>query len=719
MATGGEAKLAIGAVDQTKAAFESAKRNLSSLADKADAIKTRMGSLGLAIGAAFSAGSIMGLVDMLDQLDDMAEKTGISTEKLSALRYAGETVGTTTEQMATGLRKLAKTMADAAGGNDQAIATFKAMGVEIFNTDGTLRATDKVLEDVAQRFSGFNDGPEKAALAMRVFSKSGEDMIPMLNLGKAGLQSMSTEAKALGAVLGADVAKNAADFNDHLKKIKLASEAAAVSITGPLVKALADLSGAFIESRKQGEGYFQMLQRATTLLPQLPNSGVGGALVNVLPGGQTLRLLQQYGAALNAPMSTSQIQSYVNRLGASAGAGRGLVNPKVAAPIVPDKSNPKAPDHFADNFINQLITEYANLSGNMSKTDEVTRKLDTSTEKFTGTQRRLALEYAGLIDAEKRRADEVDQIARLQGIQIDAQQKLDAEYYAAIGSLEKLAEAEAFELSLMGKQPDVVDRARFARDLSNQVRTAEAALLSRALQAGWDENRMLQERARITREATDAQEAFDKRQADELDKHYNPARGMSDAAKDYLDGIAKIGDETNKVVSGAFKSMEDAMVSFATTGKLDFKSLANSIIADIVRIQVRQNITGPLAASIGGGGGGWGSIFSSIFGTSGSSGGGISGLGHEFPVLGYAGGGVPPVGKPYWVGENGPEIRVDHSPGTIIPSRAMGGATYVSSPVINVQGGMNRAEVYSVVNTALQQNNHMWSDHLRAQGVLQ
>ena len=55
-------------------------------------------------------------------------------------------------------------------------------------------------------------------------------------------------------------------------------------------------------------------------------------------------------------------------------------------------------------------------------------------------------------------------------------------------------------------------------------------------------------------------------------------------------------------VPDAFKGMEDAMVNFVKTGKLDFKSLADSIISDIIRIQIQQKVTGPLAEKISGSG---------------------------------------------------------------------------------------------------------------------
>ncbi|KVX03971.1 phage tail tape measure protein [Alcaligenes phenolicus] len=75
--------------------------------------------------------------------------------------------------------------------------------------------------------------------------------------------------------------------------------------------------------------------------------------------------------------------------------------------------------------------------------------------------------------------------------------------------------------------------------------------------------------------------------------------GAKDALINYADEAANVYQSMGDMVGNAFKGMEDALTSFVTTGKMDFKSLADSIIKDMIRIAIQQSITGPLAGAIG------------------------------------------------------------------------------------------------------------------------
>lgn len=84
--------------------------------------------------------------------------------------------------------------------------------------------------------------------------------------------------------------------------------------------------------------------------------------------------------------------------------------------------------------------------------------------------------------------------------------------------------------------------------------------------------------------------------------------GAQSALRNYADESANVFAQTESMVTKAFGGMEDALVQFATTGKLDFKSLANSIIADLIRIQIRAAAVSFLSSMFGGlSFGGWSS----------------------------------------------------------------------------------------------------------------
>lgn len=71
--------------------------------------------------------------------------------------------------------------------------------------------------------------------------------------------------------------------------------------------------------------------------------------------------------------------------------------------------------------------------------------------------------------------------------------------------------------------------------------------------------------------------------------------GAIAALENYYDESRNIAGQVADAFTSAFDGLEDALVQFTQTGKLDFKSLISSINADIARIAIKESITGPLA----------------------------------------------------------------------------------------------------------------------------
>jgi hypothetical protein len=177
------------------------------------------------------------------------------------------------------------------------------------------------------------------------------------------------------------------------------------------------------------------------------------------------------------------------------------------------------------------------------------------------------------------------------------------------------------------------------------------------------------------------------------------AGGFKSSLQDYVKNATDLGKQTSSLGSTMFKGMEDALTNFVMTGKINFKSLADSIIADMIRIVVQQEITGPLASLMSGGSGGSGNIFSGLMGLFGGSSVGTGGtLAATIPGITAAcadGGSVSgSVTAPYLVGEQGPELFMPSSNGTIIPNGSFstsGGVVNNVNVPVSISGDGNKA----------------------------
>ncbi len=144
-------------------------------------------------GVEWFAGLIGGVVDTGDQLDEMSQKTGVSVEELQEFGYAAKQSGVSQEALGATIGKLNKNIYAAATGNKAAAKTFRTMGIAVKDAHGNIRPAGDVLGDLADHFSTLPDGPKKTALAMGVMGRSGANLIPVLNQGRARLEELRQE----------------------------------------------------------------------------------------------------------------------------------------------------------------------------------------------------------------------------------------------------------------------------------------------------------------------------------------------------------------------------------------------------------------------------------------------------------------------------------------------------------------------------------------------
>lgn len=84
----------------------------------------------------------------------------------------------------------------------------------------------------------------------------------------------------------------------------------------------------------------------------------------------------------------------------------------------------------------------------------------------------------------------------------------------------------------------------------------------------------------------------------ERDASAGMVEGMVRGMKEYRDEAGNAFKDSVEGAKRAFRSMEDSLIEFVKTGKLSFKDLVDSILTDLLRLTIRQNITGPMAAGL-------------------------------------------------------------------------------------------------------------------------
>lgn len=238
---------------------------------------------GLAAGASVGAltGFVRETIDALDRLNDLAQQTGITADVLGGLGFAASQSGGNLDSVVAAAGKLNKTLAEAAAGKDDAVEFFKALGLSAVDASGKTKTVEVAMAEIADKFAGFADGPEKAALALRGFGKAGAEQIPLLNEGGAKLLENVEYYKRYSGVT-VEVTKRADEFNDTLGKVKVLSGALGVTIASELLDPMKTLADEFLKAKEEGEGFNVM---GSALRITLETLAVLGANVGFVFGG--------------------------------------------------------------------------------------------------------------------------------------------------------------------------------------------------------------------------------------------------------------------------------------------------------------------------------------------------------------------------------------------------------------------------------------------------
>ena len=176
----------------------------------------KMGAAAVGATAVAYAGLTRQAITAADHLAKTADKIGLTVEGLQELRFAADRAGVSQRALDMGIQRFARRLGEAQQGTGVLAKDLQALGIQLRNSDGSLRSTESVLDDYADAIKRAQTPQEQLRLAFKAFDSEGAALVNMLKDGSSGLDEMRRNANNLGLVMADSTARKAEQLSDQL-----------------------------------------------------------------------------------------------------------------------------------------------------------------------------------------------------------------------------------------------------------------------------------------------------------------------------------------------------------------------------------------------------------------------------------------------------------------------------------------------------------------------
>jgi lambda family phage tail tape measure protein len=511
------------------------------------------------------------LIDAGDELNKLSQKTGVAVGDLAGLKGAADLSDVSFEGLTGSLTKLSVKIVDAAAGSREASSAFSAVGVSFKTADGQIKQTGTVVKEIADKFANMQDGPGKAAIAVKLFGKTGAELIPLLNQGSEALSRY-------GLAIDGDFAQRAEEFNDTLTRIGMGAKNFALSGVKEVLPTLQEIGTAFEKlpsTNKDMVGFFQILGESVRIAAIGFNTlfEVGVILFDKLAayarigGGAIIDIIKTIGDSATTRAKQLKALFTLDFDGASR-LGQDLEKRTTERGKVAVAEREKLLDDQEARAVKRaerIASVYGALRKNSlllgSGTEEEILKrqaADTAPKSKTS-----GVGNINAADLSKDR-DRVKEFIEQQRLENDQRKQALGDINLTALQLRKVTEARKLD----------ADAIKYSKTMTAEQRK-ELMLATEEIQ---------KQRAEIIQQEFDMKRTY--------------SFGAKEYLRDYLNEVTNNANAVRQVFSTTFNSLENTLVDFITTGKMNFRNFATSVISELARIAVRQAVLAPLAGAL-------------------------------------------------------------------------------------------------------------------------
>lgn len=189
--------------------------------------------------------------ELIDQTQKFADRLGIATGKLIALRHAAELTGVSSNTLDMALQRMTRRIAEAGQGTGEAVKALQELRLNA--QEMAKLAPDQQFERIAAALQKIPDRATQIRLAFKLFDSEGVAVLNTLDkVARDGMGALEEETRKLGIALSrVDTAKVEA-MNDALTRAQAASQGIAQQFTVGIAPAIAQIANAVADT---GDGF--------------------------------------------------------------------------------------------------------------------------------------------------------------------------------------------------------------------------------------------------------------------------------------------------------------------------------------------------------------------------------------------------------------------------------------------------------------------------------
>ena len=269
----------IHARDRSGAAWRGVQSNMERTQRAGSALLRTLGPLlgvgGAAVGATMLADMARRSLEFADTLVAAADRTSFAVDELERLRFAGYQNRIEFGQTDMALQRFSRRLAEAAQGSGELRADLQRMGIQLRDSNGSMRSSYDILLDFADVVANAESEQEQLRLAFKAFDSEGAAFVNVLREGRAGLEAYARAAEEADAVMGDGLARSAAEANRRLREMQQTLQgqfntavAENADDLAAFAEALGDIVQLAIEAASAIGALYDVIQRDMDASPQ-------------------------------------------------------------------------------------------------------------------------------------------------------------------------------------------------------------------------------------------------------------------------------------------------------------------------------------------------------------------------------------------------------------------------------------------------------------------